>query len=147
MAPMILVAAKVIANKITEIRAVPRIPVKTAVNVPLVYLQDFLPWQQQVVASNTAKYPIAIPNATHKNAGVTVITALICKKAAITPIIALAITAKLTQLGLFSQQKIDIFFHLLVSFYENEIEKVSKNESLIIYLILIIFAFDFRKGI
>ena len=103
-------AAKVIANRITEISAVPRIPVKTADNAPLLHLQEFVTRQQQVVANNTAKYPIAIPKATHKNAGATVITALICKKAAITPIIALAMTANAAQLGLFSQQKIDIFF-------------------------------------
>ena len=107
---MILVATKVTANKITEVSAVPKIPVKTAVNAPLLQRQEVVALQQPVVANNTARYPMAIPNATQRNAGVTVITAVICKKAAITPRIALTITAKVVQLTLFSQQKIDIFF-------------------------------------
>ena len=109
-APIMLVAAKVTANRITEVSAVPNIPVKTAVNAPLTQRQEVFALQQPVVANNTAKYPMAMPNATQRKAGVTVITAVICKKAAITPIIALAITERVTQLTLFSQQKIPIFF-------------------------------------
>ena len=110
MAPMMLVATKVIANNMTEVSAVPKIPVKIAVNAALPHRQQPDARQHLEVANSTTKYTMAVPSATHKNAGVTVITAVICKRAATTPRIALAITAKVTQLGLFSQQKIDINF-------------------------------------
>ncbi len=76
---------------------VPKIPAK---NVPR-FLQQFSLSHEQVadVKSVIPKYPIAIPNNTHKNAGVTVISAVKRKIAARMPIIILAITEIPVQLN------------------------------------------------
>ena len=52
-----------------------------------------------------AKKPTAMPKSTQRKAGVTVMTAVICKNAAITPIIKAATNASGVQLHLHSQFK------------------------------------------
>ena len=64
----------------------------------------------------TAKYTTAIPKTTHKNAGVTVMTAAKVKNAVTTPTKRLTIIAKPVQSQRLSQQKIDIDVHL-ITFY------------------------------
>ena len=120
-------ATKVIANRITETSAVPRMPASTAVNAQPLHRQQRADWLQPVVASKMARYTTATPSATQRNAGVTVITAVMRKKAAITPRIALAMTAKPVQLVLLSQQKMAIIFHLLTPILWKTSRKVSSG--------------------
>ena len=72
--PITLVAAKVIPKRITEVSIVPRIPARTTER----FLQQPFSIGQQVEAVKRfmPKKPTAIPNNTHKNAGVIVITAV-----------------------------------------------------------------------
>lgn len=101
-----LVAAKVTPRRITDVSIVPRIPAKNAFR--------FL--QQQVASRDSEtgvtrvkpRKPTAIPNNTHKNAGVSVITPVKLKIAAITPIIILAITDLPMQLN--SQLQVIIIY-------------------------------------
>ena len=89
-APKMLVAANVIPSNTKEVKTVPKIPVK---NVLRFLQQPFLSGQEsEEVRRVIPKYPIAIPNSTHKKAGVIVIVAVKRRKAARTPIIKLAIT-------------------------------------------------------
>ena len=73
-APIILVAAKVMPSKITDVNIVPKTPAK---NVLRKSQQWFLsPKYTDDVIRVIPRYTTAIPNNTHKNAGVTVMTAV-----------------------------------------------------------------------
>ena len=67
-----LVAAKVTPSKITDVNTVPKTPVKKAFKKSQ---QRFLSPKAEV-KSVIPRYTIEIPSNTHKNAGVTVITAV-----------------------------------------------------------------------
>jgi hypothetical protein len=87
-APIMLVAANVIPRSTIAVITVPRIPIRTSDNP----LQQLLPSEifPGDARSNIAKYTTAIPNTTHKNAGVMVIRAIPRKIPATIPIITLA---------------------------------------------------------
>lgn len=91
MAPVTLVAANVIPRRMTEVKTVPKIPAKS---VPRFVQQPFLSGLQVEEDKRVMpKKPMAIPNSTHKNAGVIVTSAVKRKNAANIPMITLAITA------------------------------------------------------
>ena len=71
-----------------EVKTVPKAPVKKAVR----FLQQHFRSEQaaEEVKTSMPKYPIAIPNNTHKKAGVIVIVAVKLNIAATTPTIMLA---------------------------------------------------------
>ena len=90
----VLVAVMPTAKRINANSAVPKVPinkVKSGAQQP-----ELL--RPVVLTKVRARYPTAIPKATQRNAGVTVITPVICKNAAIIPTNALAITAINVQL-------------------------------------------------
>lgn len=90
-APAILVAANVIPRRIKAVSTVPKMPNKTVRKLPQ---QFFLSVQlTQEVKAVIPRYTTAIPNNTHKKAGVIVISALKRKNAANTPMIVLTIIA------------------------------------------------------
>lgn len=98
-APITLVAAKVIASSIMLVSTVPRIPVRSTVSAG--HRQSrILRLVVAVNINNTASHATAIPNSTHKNAGVTVTVAVNTRKLVIMPIIILATTARAVQLVL-----------------------------------------------
>ena len=107
-APITLVAANSIPKRTVENRTVPRIPLKRDVNTcpehPLIL------WVSDAEIRIVARYATAMPKTTHKNAGVTVMTAVILRKAVIMPIIMLETIAVAIQLYLFSQPNNDIHF-------------------------------------
>ena len=106
-APTILVATNGIANKTTENSTVPTIPLSKEFTVFAV--QDAaVASVSNAFTSRIAKYATATPNVTHKNAGVTVMTAMMRKKAATTPIIRLTTTAMLVHVFLQPQPKFAI---------------------------------------
>lgn len=92
-APIMLVATNSIARSITDNKIVPNIPVRSIVRSGHIHgalVSEHL--IKDVETRITARYTTAIPNATHKNAGVTVITAVMRRKAVTTPIITAAAT-------------------------------------------------------
>ena len=97
-APTTLVAANSIARSTTDIKIVPSIPIRRTGRTA--HIQSLIPnpSANDKVISTTARYETAIPNTTHKNAGVTVIVAVIVKNAVIIPIIMLATIASPVQL-------------------------------------------------
>lgn len=107
-APIILVAAKVMPRRITEVRIVPKIPVKT--NESLLQHGFFSAQQEDEAKRFTPKYRTAMPNNTHKNAGVTVIRAIALKIPATIPIITLAKITSALQSILQPQFEFNIFF-------------------------------------
>ena len=111
-APKMLVAAKGIAKSITAVSIVPSIPAsKTGTTEQRQHLFETFRIAASV-AGVIAKYTTAIPKTINKNTGVTVITAVIRKNAAIIPIIMLAIIAPHEQRLLSLQQRKFIFTHL-----------------------------------
>ena len=97
-APIILVAAKVIASKITAVKIVPKIPVKKIGRTEQIHSLVEEERESAAEIRATPKYKTAIPNSTHKNAGVTVMVAVIAKTVVTTPITTLAKTDKMPQL-------------------------------------------------
>jgi len=96
-APIMLVAAKVMARSITEVKIVPKIPIKRA--VMLLQIQQLrLALPRTNTKKERANAPTAIPNTTHKNTGGTVMVAVMVKNAVTIPIKTLAITARQVQL-------------------------------------------------
>lgn len=93
-APKMLVAAKPTPKRMTAESAVPKIPVNTAVTVLQVQaLLGRVPDE----AKSTARYTMAMPSATHKNAGVMVMVAVKVNAAAMMPMMKLAMAASVTQ--------------------------------------------------
>ena len=107
-APITLVATKVIAKSITDVKIAPKIPVKRTDRIGQTHPLMFVPDKFAETAKTTARYTTATPKTTHKNAGVTVITAVVLKIAAIIPTIMLPTIANIEQFVL--QVQIDIFF-------------------------------------
>ncbi len=107
-APITLVAAKVMPRRITEVKVVPRIAVR---NVPR-FAQQFsvLVRPSTEVRRLIPRNPTAMPKSTHKNAGVIVMRAVKRKIAARTPMIILAIRDFPVQLIVQSQFDVVIVF-------------------------------------
>ena len=93
-APNTLVAANVIPRRINEVKTVPKIP---AENKERLLQQCCLSEPMEEVKTVMPKNPTAMPNNTHKNAGVIVIRAVYWNIAARTPITMLEITALAVQ--------------------------------------------------
>lgn len=110
-APAILVAAKVMARSITDVRTVPKIPARKSGRMGHRQSRRY-GLAGDSAKSDTARKPTAIPKVVHKNAGVTVITAVIVRTVATTPIIMLAIIARAPQLFLQEQEQLYIVIHL-----------------------------------
>ena len=100
MAPITLVATNSIAKSTTEVKTVPRIPVSKTGKIE--QIQPRVPPLRTTadMIDVIARYTIAMPKTTHKNAGVTVITAVKRSTAAMIPIMILATTALNKQLFL-----------------------------------------------
>ena len=94
-----LVAAKVMPSKITDVKTVPKIPVKKVLKTSQ---QPGLELKAEA-KSVIPRYTTEIPSNTHKNAGVTVITAVYLKTAVMMPIIMLIKTEIPVQLIVQSQ--------------------------------------------
>lgn len=65
------------AKRITENRTDPKIPINRALRAYLIHPPPLDLCVEAIVATNTARYTIAMPNTTQRNTGVTVITAVI----------------------------------------------------------------------
>lgn len=107
-APITLVAAKVMPRRITDVKIVPRMAVRNVVRLP--QQSSALKLRSAEVRRLMPRNPTAIPKRTHKNAGVIVIRAVKRKIAARTPIIMLAITDFTVQLNVQSQFDVVIVF-------------------------------------
>ena len=110
-APTTLVAANSTASSTTAKRIVARMAPKSTERV--VFIQQGAQLSQQfmdtVARSTTPRYTTAMPNTVHKNAGVTVIAAVILRNAAIIPTAMLMIRATVVQVFLHEQSLFDIF--------------------------------------
>ena len=95
-APGMLVVTNVIPRRITEVRIVPRIPKSCNGSTAHRQRLGVTALRYGETASVRIRYTTAMPNSTHKNAGVTVITAVILRTVVITPIITAAITERAT---------------------------------------------------
>ena len=84
-APVMLVAANVMPSSTMAVRIVPKIPVNKIPRVVQTHVLVRLFVNESALRSVTARYPTAIPNKTHKKAGVTVITAVIDKSVVTIP--------------------------------------------------------------
>lgn len=108
-APITLVAAKLIAKRIRDVRIVPRMPVISTDNILHTQLRMLIA-RAAVTINNTASATTAIPKVTHKNAGVSAIVAEKTRNAVIIPIIILATIARPVQLVLQPQFILSISF-------------------------------------
>ena len=109
-APSTLVATNSIAKSITDVKIVPKIPVSKTGSIEHTQLRTPLPQIEADDIRVIARYKIAIPNTTHKNTGVMVITAVIVKNAVIIPIIILATIAIPVQSLLQLHVRLDIYY-------------------------------------
>lgn len=115
-----------IANRITAVRTVTRMPASKTGRTP--HLHWHVPFPCNLSeTSKTARYTTAIPNRTHKNAGVTVIIAENCRNAVIIPIITLATMANPAQFTRQPQPKFVIFFSPPIAVYALPFGKVRKK--------------------
>ena len=107
-APTMLVAANSIPRRISDARTAPKIPVSNVGRI--LHTQLRTPNRRRSVDAIrvTARYTTEMPSVTHKKAGVTVIVAVKVRKAVITPIIMLAITASPVHSVLHEQDEFDI---------------------------------------
>ena len=110
-APIMLVATNSIARSIIAKNIVARIaPRSTESMVRIQQGRQLLQQLIDTVASSTmARYTTAMPKTTHKNAGVTVIAAVILRNAAIIPTAMLTIRATVVHVLLHEQSLLDIF--------------------------------------
>lgn len=111
-APKMLVAANSTASKITASSIVAIIAPRST-DIVVLKQQSILPAQhlKDVAArSITSRYTTAIPKTVHRNAGVTVIAAVILRKAVMIPITILIISAADVQVFLHEQSDVDILF-------------------------------------
>ena len=106
--PITLVALKVIPKSTTDVKIAPKIPVNKTDKTGQTQAFRVAPEKLADVIRLIARYTTATPKTTHKNAGVTVITAVARRTAAIMPIMTLAVMATTEQLDL--HEHIDIFF-------------------------------------
>ena len=99
-APITLAIATSTSKRISEKSIVPNIPVSNAESTgQRQFVLSSAP-QRRVDKSVTARKPTAIPNKTQSNGVLTASVPISVRKAAITPTITLAITARLVQLNL-----------------------------------------------
>ena len=105
--PIMLVAAKVTPKSITDVNTAPKIATSKTESAEQAQLLTESSEICGDVIKSIARYTVAIPKATHKNAGVKVITAVVVRTAPIAPIIILAITETAEQFVL--QEHNDIF--------------------------------------
>lgn len=96
-APTMLVAANVIHRRITDVRIVPKIPVKRTVSLGHMQFCTEVHLKIGDSANVTARYTTAIPNVTQVKAGEMVMVAVMVRKAIITPIRMLAMMARIVQ--------------------------------------------------
>ncbi len=104
-APIMLVAAKVIPRRITDVKTVPRIPQRRTFKEEQTQLLCRDEKEQPEVASRMARYTTAMPKRTHEKAGVIVIVPIKRSMPAMMPIIMLATMAKTGQLILQVQEE------------------------------------------
>lgn len=115
-APIILVATNSIAKSIIENNTVARIDISSTVRIDFIQHGKLLQHMIDTEAiSNSPRYTTAIPKSTHKNAGVTVMAAVIRRKAAIIPTVMLAMRATVVHEPLQLQSDVDIFITSLFS--------------------------------
>lgn len=124
-APIILVAANVIANRTTDVNIAPNIPVNNTDKMGQIQFLTVTQREDADTAKSIARYTTAIPKATHKNAGVTVIVAVIVRNAVTTPIRILAIIATTEQLDL--QQQNDIHYSPPAIIYVLNLRRVTNK--------------------
>ena len=124
-APIILVAAKVIPKRIIAPRIVPKIPASNNERGVRRQRQVFLQPNLLLAKSTTPRYTTAIPSSTHKNAGVTVIVAVIVSNVVIIPIITLAPMASNEQL--IPQQLLQLHFVFDIFFTSRIIIRINKT--------------------
>jgi hypothetical protein len=110
-APIMLVAANSIASSIIAKKIVAIMAPRSTESVVLIQqgrqlLQQLI---DTVVSSIMARYTTAMPKTTHKNAGVTVMAAVILRNAAIIPTAMLIIRATVVQVFLHEQSLFDIY--------------------------------------
>ena len=99
-APTTLVAAKVTPKRISDVKAVPRIPVNKTGKIRHIQIRGVEPRESAKVTKIIARKTTEIPSKTHKNAGARVIVAEKVKNAAIIPIMMLPKIARIMQFGL-----------------------------------------------
>lgn len=112
-APRILVAANSIAKSTTDSNIVAIIAPNRTVRIVLMQQGVIVPqhFRDTENRSRIPRYTTAIPKTVHKNAGVTVIAAVILRKAVIIPTTILIIRAAVVQvLFLHGQSDVDILF-------------------------------------
>ena len=111
-APIMLVATNSMARSTIAKKIVAIIAPNNTVRMFLIQQGDLLSQQftDAIVIRRMARYTVAIPKTTHKKAGVTVIAAVILRKAAIMPTTMLTITATVVQVFLQEQSQFDIYF-------------------------------------
>lgn len=105
--PIILVVAKVIPKRIKDVNTAPNIAVNKTESTGHIQLFTEMFENRADVIRIIARYTVATPRTTHKNAGVRVITAVVVRTAPIAPKIILTMTATTEQLYL--QEHKDIF--------------------------------------
>jgi hypothetical protein len=98
--PIILVVAKVIPKRIKDVNTAPKIAVNKTERTGQRQLFTAMLENLADVNKIIARYTVATPKTTHKNAGVKVITAVVRRTAPIAPKIILTITATTEQLDL-----------------------------------------------
>ncbi len=107
-----LVAAKVTAKRRMARNIVPKIATSRVLSAEHIHLRS-VDCTKGALTSVKPRNTTAIPKTTQRKAGVSVTTAAKVRKAVITPIKRLTITAKPIQSQRLSQQNIDINFHLI----------------------------------
>ena len=109
-APTMLVATNSTASSTIAKRIVAIIAPRSTERIFFMQQGDLFSQQlaDATVMSNTARYTTAMPKTTHKNAGVTVIVAVILRKAAMIPTAMLTMRAIVVQLLLQAQSLFDI---------------------------------------
>lgn len=105
--PIMLVTAKVIPKRIKDVNIAPKIAVSKTESTGQIQLFTEMLENLDDNIRIIARYTVATPKTTHKNAGVKVITAVVESSAPIAPKIMLAITAITEQLDLHEHK--DIF--------------------------------------
>ena len=112
-APSTLVAAKLTARSIIDVKIVPNIPTSTKDSGVSIHLH--VPQHLTLAETKrfTAKYTTAIPRTTHKNTGVIVMTAVIVSNVVIIPIITLAAMASNEHCAPRLQEQLQLSFDIV----------------------------------
>ena len=118
-APIMLVATNVIARSTTDVKIAPSMPISKRDKIGQIQPLLFEHWVETAVAKAIIRKATATPKATHKNAGVRAIVAVMLRNAVTIPTITLAIIAKVEQFVL----QHDIIIHLLVQYTQKNASK------------------------